>query len=408
MNRTKEQNDRLEQLYTAFRIRELRKNPIPGNFDAAHLKSIHRHIFQDLPKFGITHIPPGVFRPESERWYKFREPTLIKDGYYVSYSTMDNSSRKSLDDALKQFKPEVFKTFKPEEFPIKLGEMYARLDYIHPFYEGNSRTLREITFQFSKECGHNVNWELFSLSQAGRSHLYIARDRPVIEYAIQNTTDPKMRAHLIITAEKLKKFKSLPELLKECVQIKKPHLVIYAGSIQSGKSAIAAVNGQTPQKMTHEGIMAGIEQKRSLYVEAALTPDTLKAMNEAKRNGFEVHLHYAHNEQLNQGLKRAVDGGLSNPESHVDRFLKDSKVNYKNLESGIALSDRAKIYDCSGKSPIMSHEFAEGKLVSGGGYTAPERIKECSLSDNLKEGFTAKLDPDLGLNLSDSGMKFKM
>ncbi len=395
-----------EEELSAVRILELRLNPIKGNFDVTHLKEVHRYIFQDLPKAGLTHIPPGEFRSESAQWYKFREPSLLKKGYYVSYSKMDSASRKFLDDTLAQIKPDVFKTFKAEEFPRKLGEAYARLDYIHPFCDGNSRTLRELTHQFSNECGQKVKWELFSLSEAGRSHLYIARDRPVIEFAIHNTTDPNIRAHLIITAERLKNFKPLPELLNECVQAKKPELVLYAGSNQSGKSTLASMNEHSPQKFHQALFGQAIEQKKSLVVEGSLTSDTLKSIQQSKAAGYEINLHFAHTNHAGEGLKRAIEVGKVDINKDAPEFLRDAKENYKNLESGIALSDRAKIYNCSGSAPAMTHDFAEGKLLSGGGYTAPEGIKECSLADNLKDGFIAKLNPDLGLEISGNGIKY--
>lgn len=38
----------LESVNTEFRLNELATNPLPGNFDYAHMKAIHRHIFQDV------------------------------------------------------------------------------------------------------------------------------------------------------------------------------------------------------------------------------------------------------------------------------------------------------------------------------------------------------------------------
>jgi cell filamentation protein len=33
---------------TVRRLKELQANPVPGSFDAEHLRAIHRHIFQDV------------------------------------------------------------------------------------------------------------------------------------------------------------------------------------------------------------------------------------------------------------------------------------------------------------------------------------------------------------------------
>ena len=41
------------------------------------------------------------------------------------------------------------------QFAIRMGQLYADLDYLHPFSEGNSRTLRTFTRQLAREVGFN-------------------------------------------------------------------------------------------------------------------------------------------------------------------------------------------------------------------------------------------------------------
>ncbi len=418
-NLTPQERQEVERILTSRRIVELKLNPVKGDFDAAHVKEINRRIFQDLPRYGFKDVTPGVFRSESKLYYKIRDLPSVNKSHFVAYSSMNKSDLDQLNKILESAKPEYFKNLRPNEFAVKAGNLYANLDYIHPFSDGNSRTLREFTRQIAIESGYNLNWEIFNKNQAGRDILYIARDRSVIERSLNHIKDDELLVKVVTSQYTLREMRDLPNLVKDAVKpiqsLKAEHsgpiMTVYAGSIQSGKSAIAAANGQIPQKMAHDGIMASVEQKKSICVETALIPETLKAMNEAKKNGFEVHLHYAHNNHFNQGFHRANVSGLNNPESHVGEFLRDSKENYKNLESGIALSDRAKIYDCSGKTPTMTHDFSGGKLLSGGGYTAPEGIKECSLADNMQKlgnGFEAKVSPEMDLKLSESGMKFKI
>jgi cell filamentation protein len=65
----------LESRLNDRRLVELAISPVAGNFDAAHLKEVHRRIFQDLPAHGITNPSPGVFRdsvPEGHDWHKNR------------------------------------------------------------------------------------------------------------------------------------------------------------------------------------------------------------------------------------------------------------------------------------------------------------------------------------------------
>ena len=43
---------------TAIRILQLYKHPIQGRFGYAHLKRIHRYIFQDI--YGVNHFSYGI------------------------------------------------------------------------------------------------------------------------------------------------------------------------------------------------------------------------------------------------------------------------------------------------------------------------------------------------------------
>ena len=68
-----------EAVSTAYRMSELRFNPIPGAFDAPHLQRIHRHIFQDV--YSWAGKPRTVdIRKEGEFWFcrhEFIEQSLI-------------------------------------------------------------------------------------------------------------------------------------------------------------------------------------------------------------------------------------------------------------------------------------------------------------------------------------------
>src|SRR3546814_10979783 len=60
----------------------LKVDPVEGSFDVAHLREVHRRIFQDLPHHG-----PGEFRPPTPGHIKNRvlEGTALR--YEVPYAT---------------------------------------------------------------------------------------------------------------------------------------------------------------------------------------------------------------------------------------------------------------------------------------------------------------------------------
>ncbi|MDR0781101.1 MAG: hypothetical protein LBF16_10480 [Pseudomonadales bacterium] len=57
-------------------------------FDAARLRAIHRHIFQDLPRLGVTDVMPGEYRQavsQGKDWIKNRSLETVDTSSYVAY-----------------------------------------------------------------------------------------------------------------------------------------------------------------------------------------------------------------------------------------------------------------------------------------------------------------------------------
>lgn len=147
------ERQRLEGLYTAHRILELRLDPVRGNFDAAHLKQINQRIFQDLPGHGFDDVTPGEFRQPvapGNDWIKSRRLETVGAPSNVAYSRMDAATQARLDDVLKGANPAELSKLKTAEFTAAIGKLYSEVDYIHPF---SSRTLREFTRELADASG---------------------------------------------------------------------------------------------------------------------------------------------------------------------------------------------------------------------------------------------------------------
>jgi len=219
---TKEQRDQLEADLTFPRIVELELNPVQGQFDAAHLKEINRRIFQDLPGAGLTDITPGQYRPASpagKDWYKNRGLSVAnKQTFFVAYSSMDASAQTRLDTALQSADPAKLGKLKTKGFTDAIAKLYVELDYLHPFSDGNSRTLRTFTRQLAREAGYNIDWERFNKGKGGRDVLYIARDLSVNALAEPHLQDDKTRLAIKTSMLMLDGNRTLPELLTDAVR----------------------------------------------------------------------------------------------------------------------------------------------------------------------------------------------
>lgn len=219
--RLQAERDRIEGLYTTHRIWELKLDPVRGSFDIAHLKEINRRIFQDLPSMGFDDVTPGQFRlplSEGQDWMKKRQLSTIEGAFYVAYSSMDKAAQERLANVLESADPNQLRGLKTAEFTAKMGALYTELDYLHPFSDGNSRTLREFTKQLANESGYELDWDRFNQSETGRDVLYIARDLSVNTIAKPHIQNDQSLRKIIHSMDCLEGNRDLPHLLRDAIR----------------------------------------------------------------------------------------------------------------------------------------------------------------------------------------------
>jgi cell filamentation protein len=211
-----------EGLFTTHRAFELARDPVVGKFDEAHLREVNRRLFQDLPKSGYTDVTPGQYRPAvpaGEDWFK---PRFLENNagvpLFVAYSAMDDKSRQDLADTLASIDPTAMSKLKTAAFTKTMGDLYAKLDYLHPFPDGNSRTLRVFTQQLAKTAGYDLDWARFTASPGGRSTLYVARDTSVNRLALPHVQSHETRRFVISTMDRLEGNRDLQDLLRDAIR----------------------------------------------------------------------------------------------------------------------------------------------------------------------------------------------
>ncbi|MBQ4161100.1 MAG: Fic family protein [Clostridia bacterium] len=129
-----------EEEITLIKQMELLKNPIKGNFSKAHLMNIHKFIFEDIYSFA------GKIRREqiSKADTMFYPPNLID---------------RELNNVFAKIKEKnMLKEIDIEKVFDSLAYVMAELNIIHPFREGNGRTIREFIRLIAKRMGYDLNW----------------------------------------------------------------------------------------------------------------------------------------------------------------------------------------------------------------------------------------------------------
>ena len=131
-----------EEKIVATKLFILRQNTMINNFDVNHFKGIHKFLFEDIYPFA------GKFRTENiaKGFFSFAEWEFIEDELSNLLKKLNASNN--------------LKNLKRDEFVKAIAYYLSELNVLHPFREGNGRTIRE----FIRELCY-VNDYLFDLQK---------------------------------------------------------------------------------------------------------------------------------------------------------------------------------------------------------------------------------------------------
>ncbi|WP_198298395.1 Fic/DOC family protein [Bordetella genomosp. 8] len=132
--------DRTEAALAALRSNELRAEPIVGKFDLAHLQAIHRHLFKDIYAWAgdirSVDITKGSTRFASHEQIVSYAPQITR----------------------KLAQEQFLKGLTPSIFSARAGHYLGELNVLHPFREGNGRSIREFIGQLARGAGYDIDW----------------------------------------------------------------------------------------------------------------------------------------------------------------------------------------------------------------------------------------------------------
>lgn len=121
-----------------------RMHSIPaGSFDVEHVKGIHRHLFH--PLYGWA----GEYRsvPLAVGESRFAQPQYIGSEMDKLLASVDAREMKRKDG---------------DAFIKRLAFYMTELNAIHPFRDGNGRTIRAYAYLLAQECGYHLDFQIVS------------------------------------------------------------------------------------------------------------------------------------------------------------------------------------------------------------------------------------------------------
>lgn len=133
-----------EHNMTIICMRSMVVTPIKGSFDATHLKTIHSYIFSDVYPWA------GEYRTvETSSRAPFAKPEYISG---------------AVDTLLNELQQENFSR-DASHVAKRLAYYYTELNAIHPFREGNGRTLCQFIYDLAYANSWNLNWTAITEKQ---------------------------------------------------------------------------------------------------------------------------------------------------------------------------------------------------------------------------------------------------
>lgn len=141
-----------EAIATVRRLVELERSAVGGKFDMAHLRSIHRHIFQDVyPWAG-----------------EIRTVNISRSGQFpFAFSDRIAGCLETLFSALANER--FLDGLAAGKFCNRAAFYMGELNAIPPFRDGNGRTQREFIRQLARRNGFSLDWTRVTRDQMGEA-----------------------------------------------------------------------------------------------------------------------------------------------------------------------------------------------------------------------------------------------
>lgn len=128
-----------ETRIVAFKIATISTVILPMDYTPERLKFIHKYLFDDIFYFA------GEYREENitKGNFRFSEFEYIEENIQRIFNNIkiDEMKKMSFNDFVKQ-----------------ISYIMTELNVLHPFREGNGRTIRELVREICFDCGYVIDW----------------------------------------------------------------------------------------------------------------------------------------------------------------------------------------------------------------------------------------------------------
>ncbi|OPB31354.1 Fic family protein [Bartonella sp. AR 15-3] len=175
---------------TAKEAVNLLAEPDPERFDTSYLKYLHGRLFQDVFEWaGCTRDVPFTFSDGT---------TATALGMSKSDSDVKFAAGREIGESLELFdrvlaQKNNLKGLSREEFVPEAAKLFAAINYIHPFREGNGRTQRLFFIKLARAAGHKLDFSAMTSMRMTYASIESIRNDDIapLEHLFEDISNPK-------------------------------------------------------------------------------------------------------------------------------------------------------------------------------------------------------------------------
>ncbi|WP_407965550.1 BID domain-containing T4SS effector [Bartonella sp. C271] len=242
----------------------LRQEALPEKFDSSYLKYIHKRLFEntfewagctrDIPfsfKDGTVAVMPEMIRSN----WKTDQPIIFATGNKVQ------DGLKSIDKML--IEKNNLQDLPRQEFIHHIAQIFASLNYTHPFREGNGRTQRIFCEKLAQAANYNLDFSIVTSERMSEVSIAAAQDNNLepMKKLFDDISDPQKTA---ILKEFISNTQNIDqENINNCIIVAADEGVTYTGTYK----------GESP-----DSIVIKTNNIYTICSKDSFTPEQIKAL----------------------------------------------------------------------------------------------------------------------------------
>lgn len=155
-----------------------------GEFSLHALHNLHAQAFRADARTSLDVVVEvnnyAGLRPARDDWQKTRDFGRYYPPHTTFYSGLEAQDIKNAETAIIKARPENMRNLSNDEKITRLAAVYAELDYLHSFNDGNSRVNRVFVGQMAIASGIDLDYSLID-----RTEMYAARDKSLARFNLE-------------------------------------------------------------------------------------------------------------------------------------------------------------------------------------------------------------------------------